>query len=97
MYKSNGDFGFGERVMHFVINRVKHFHNVPVYMFAEATAAVEEAVSSDKFTMVIKDEGPPNGRKRRKPETVVTIEFPGYFVFTLKIDRTEGQGTYIIY
>ncbi|XP_025423657.1 cartilage oligomeric matrix protein [Sipha flava] len=56
-----------------------------------ATKAVEEAVTSDKFTIVIHDEGPPNGRKRRKPETVATIEFPGYYQFALKIDRTEGQ------
>lgn len=62
-------------------------------LFAEATKSVEEAVSSDKFTIVIEDEGPPNGRKRRKPETVATIEFPGYYVFMLKIDRTERQGT----
>lgn len=57
----------------------------------EATRAVEEAVSSDRFTIVVKDEGPPNGRKRRKPETVATIEFPGYYQFALKIDRSEGQ------
>lgn len=61
-------------------------------MFTGATKAVEEAVTSDKFTIVIHDEGPPNGRKRRKPETVATIEFPGYYQFALKIDRTEGQG-----
>jgi len=61
----------------------------------EATKAVEDAVSSDRFTIVIKDDGPPNGRKHRKPETVATIEFPGYYQFTLKIDRTEGQGTCI--
>lgn len=53
---------------------------------------MEEAVTSDKFTLVVRDEGPPNGRKRRKPETVATIEFPGYHQFTLKIDRAEGQG-----
>lgn len=63
-------------------------------MFTEATKAVEEAVISDKFTIVIRDEGPPNGRKRRKPETVATIDFPGYYQFTLKIDRSEGQGAY---
>jgi len=62
----------------------------------EATKAVEEAVSSNRFTIVIKDDGPPNGRKHRKPETVATIEFPGYYQFTLKIDRTEGQGMYIL-
>jgi len=62
----------------------------------EATKAVEDAVSSDRFTIVIKDDGPPNGRKHRKPETVATIEFPGYYQFTLKIDRTEGQGMYCI-
>lgn len=61
--------------------------------FSEATKAVEEAVISDKFTMVIRDDGPPNGRKRRKPETVATIDFPGYYQFALKIDRAEGQGT----
>jgi len=53
-------------------------------------------VISDKFSMVIRDEGPPNGRKRRKPETVATIEFPGYYQFALRIDRSEGQGTFII-
>jgi len=63
----------------------------------EATRAVEEAVSSDRFTIVVKDEGPPNGRKRRKPETVATIEFPGYYQFALKIDRSEGQGMYLKY
>lgn len=52
-------------------------------------------MTSDKFTIVVRDEGPPNGRKRRKPETVATIEFPGYHQFTLKIDRAEGQGKQI--
>lgn len=66
-----------------------------VFVCAEATKAVEEAVVSDKFTIVIQDDGPPNGRKRRKPETVATIEFPGYYQFGLKIDRSEGQGIVI--
>jgi len=57
----------------------------------DATKAFEEAVTSDRFTIVVKDEGPPNGRKHRKPETVATIEFPGSYQFVLKIDRFEGQ------
>ncbi|XP_050537830.1 cartilage oligomeric matrix protein [Daktulosphaira vitifoliae] len=57
----------------------------------ETTRAIEEAVASDQFTIVIHDEGPLGGKKRRKPETVATIEFPGYYQFTLKIDRSEGQ------
>lgn len=61
-------------------------------LFSEATRAIEEAVASDQFTILIHDEGPLGGKKRRKPETVATIEFPGYYQFTLKIDRNEGQG-----
>lgn len=68
-----------------------------ICLFTEALKAVEDAMSSDKFTIVIRDDGPPNGRKRRKPETVATIEFPGYYQFVMKIDRTEEQGILNIY